>query len=273
MKKILIAGSTGFVGRYLEQIIKSHNSFLVKTINRDQGDYLFKDLDSIEESFDLIYVLFALLPSDNFTLIDYLNVNVELTNKLISKFPNARFVFTSTISVYENSSIIPCQEMDLGLNISDYAKSKLKAEDLFSNYNAIVLRLSSIYGPGMKENTFLPIIIKSAIEKQEIILIGNDQRKQHYSHVNNVVEYLFKAGEANDCGIFNAVDSRSYTNLEVAKMVSKQFNNIPIKHIVDDKKYYSYQISNEKWINCFKTNSVISLEEGIKRYIDYKIHA
>jgi nucleoside-diphosphate-sugar epimerase len=270
MHKLLIAGSTGFVGKSLYQRINDDEKIVVKTINRDSGDYKFSDLNEVDEKFDLVYILFAALPSKNLSLEDYRKVNVSLTKKLIEKFSPARFVFTSTISIYENSLQKPSKEDSLGLDISDYAKSKLEAEKLFENKNHIVLRLSSLYGPDMKENTFLPLVVNSALKEKEVTLIGDSSRKQNYTYIHDVIDFLIQAANSDEKGIFNAVNDSSHSNFELVSIIKKLLPETEIKTVGNDRKFYSYEISNEKWVNCFNQGSKISLEEGLRKYLEYK---
>ena len=271
MKKILIAGSTGFLGSKLKDRLLNESDLVVKTINRSSGDYKFRDLDTIEETFDTVFVLFALLPSKDLSLSDYKKINYDLTKQLIEKFPAARFVFSSSISIYENAQEKPCGESSKGLDISDYAQSKLDAESLFCDKDAIILRLSSLYGPGMKENTFLPIVLSSAFDKNEITLIGDSSRKQNYSYIDDVVSFLILAAQSKEQGVFNAVDSKSYSNKELAEIVTKLVADTKIKEIKDERLFYSFEISNEKWMNCFNQESKINLEEGLRSYLEYKL--
>ena len=270
MHKVLIAGSTGFLGQALTKKLSEDNDLSLKTINRQSGDYLFSDLESIDEDFDLIFVLFAQLPDKTKSLEEYMDVNYELTKKLLSKFPASRFLFSSSISVYENSQKKPSKEEDLSADISDYAISKLEAESLFENKDAIILRLSSLYGPGMREKTFLPIVVNSALNNGEIKLIGDQTRKQNYSFVDDVVDDLIKAGFSKETGIFNAVNEKSYSNKELADYVLELVPGTKLVEVEDSTENYSYEISTENWHNCFKTKSKISLKDGLKRYIENK---
>lgn len=270
MKNILIAGSTGFVGKHLNTNLLGQGSYNVKTLDRSSGDYSFSDLDSIEESFDTVFILFSKLPSKEYSLEDYMEVNYELTKKLVDKFKNARLVFSSSISVYENCLLKPVKESDLGLGISDYAKSKFAAERLFENLNSIILRLSSLYGPGMKEATFLPIVLNSALEKKEITLIGDSCRKQNYTYIEDVVDFLITAATSDETGVFNAVNTVSSTNEELALAIQELLPETKIKNLEDKKRFYSYEVSSEKWNNCFNCKSKISLKEGLSRLLKYK---
>lgn len=273
VNKVLIAGSTGFLGQALVEKLSKNTTLELTTLNRHSGDFLFKDLNQININFDVIFLLFALLPNSLTTLDDYLEINHELTSQVINKFPNSRFILSSSISVYENSPIKPSSESNVSANISSYAQSKLKAESLLEDKDGIILRLSSLYGPGMKENTFLPIVVNSALKNREVNLVGDDSRKQNYSFIDDVVEDLIQAGFSSKKGIYNCVNDRSYTNKELAMLLVKLLPGVTINYIEDDKKYYSFEISKEKWLNSFGSKSNVDLENGLKRYIEFKKNA
>lgn len=270
MHKVLIAGSTGFVGSYLKKRLSQESNCVFKTIDRSSGDYSFSNLEAIDEDFDLVYLLFAALPSKRMGLEDYREVNVTLTKKIIDKFSSARFVLTSSISVYENALENSCTEESFGTSISDYAKSKLEAEKLLDNKDHIILRLSSLFGPGMNENTFLPIAVNSALKEKQIKLIGDSSRKQNYTYIDDVIDFLIQAARSDKQGIFNAVNDISHSNLELVSIINKLLPETEIINIDDDRKFYSFEISNKKWVNCFNQGSKISLVEGLRKYLEYK---
>ena len=58
---------------------------------------------------------------------------------------------------------------------SYYAKTKLQAEHLFKDsQNSYIVRLSSLYGPNMKENTIIPNYVNMALQKNKIEVWGKD---------------------------------------------------------------------------------------------------
>lgn len=270
MVKVLVAGSTGFVGTHLARRIEKQTSMILRTVNRSSGDYVFSRMDEMTEDFDLVFVIFAALPGKDIALNDYRAINVELTENLIKKFPKARFVFTSSISIYENSIEKPCSEVASGREISDYARTKLEAERLFENHDSIVLRLSSLYGPEMKETSFLPITVKSALEKKQIKLIGETGRKQNYTYIDDVVDFLLIASESKHRGIFNAVNEKSHTNEELAQVVQASLPGVEIVTEENQQIPYSFEISNKKWMDHFNQGPKVCLEDGLGKYIAYK---
>ena len=60
----------------------------------------------------------------------------------------------------------------------------------FQRENAVILRLSSVYGPSMKANTIIPNYINSALSKKVIEVWGKGVRYQNYIHVDDVVEMI-----------------------------------------------------------------------------------
>lgn len=66
------------------------------------------------------------------------------------------------------------------------------AEEIVSGDKNVILRISSLYGEGMKENTLISNYCDKALENKCIEVWVTGSRKQNYIHVANVVELLEK---------------------------------------------------------------------------------
>jgi UDP-glucuronate 4-epimerase len=81
-------------------------------------------------------------------------VNVELTRRLAREVARcgARFVFTSSSSVYGNAAVLPAPEDAPLAPLNPYAESKVAAEAavLAHGGDPVILRPFTVYGPGQR---------------------------------------------------------------------------------------------------------------------------
>ncbi|AWN75440.1 SDR family NAD(P)-dependent oxidoreductase [Legionella anisa] len=140
---------------------------------------------------------------------DFYEANVQGTQHVIEATPpNARLVHVSSPSIYFNFTEQHNIKEDAALPskpANDYVKTKLLAESLVDkafqekNMNVITIRPRAIFGP--YDRAILPRILQN--EKNGILpIIGNGENRVDITYVENVVESLLLAAQANQqfCG-------------------------------------------------------------------------
>ena len=114
MKNILIVGSTGKIGSFLLNSLKSdYNIYTVSRFNSDNYNFYYDfdkqlgDLSLLKKiDFDIVINCLGILPSSNLSEESYYKVNSESVNILASYInSNCKYIFMSTISVYGESII------------------------------------------------------------------------------------------------------------------------------------------------------------------------
>jgi UDP-glucose 4-epimerase len=241
MKKILVIGVNSFLSKELVQLFKNKHSVVGlynKNKNNLDADILnipISKINSLKDEFDVVYFISAYVPSNNEVSQHKLyTVNVQFLNKCLMQFKNSKFIFVSTVSVY-GTITKPITESSAINNPSAYGISKLWAEKLvMQNNNNAVLRCSSIFGKGMKQNTFLPLIINQAIKNNSINILGNGKRKQNYIFVNDAAKMLYLIFTKKEKGVFLGVDSTEYSNIAIARIIKKYLPSVKINFVGQD---------------------------------------
>ena len=154
--KILVTGSTGFVGKVIVEELLALGHDVVP---------FFRDHDTYEtfRGFDVVIHLAAKVHDfKKVTYDEYRTSNVDLTEKLIKKsiLGNVKqFIFLSTIKVCGEGKQGQPYQIEGVPNPSDYySKSKWEAEQLIHSYAAssgltyLIIRPPLIYGPNVKAN-------------------------------------------------------------------------------------------------------------------------
>ena len=241
MNKILIFGSTGFVGKALSNYLHS-NGFEVYP--RDGGGEIKKnkirlELSNIQEILNFInynsidtvlHLASNLVPdsSHNEFLIENTNL-ILATQKLISSLSkkNIRFIFFSSGGQVYKESASHHLETDTLMAQSYYGQSKILIEqeiikaDSKNNFPYIILRPSNIYGVRSKNKSsqgIIPIFLNSIVSKKEIIIYGDGSKIRDYIYINDVIRIVSELiKNKNIKGTFNLASNEEYTILEVLK--------------------------------------------------------
>lgn len=265
-KKILITGSQGFVGTNLvhkciqQGIAKIEFNPQTKKWKRDEYESELEIVASKEDISTVIHLgaLASTRIKDKELLYGF---NYEAV-KSIAKFCVDRqilLIFVSSSAIYGNS----------GTNLSEYARSKLLAEEYLKTNNNLkfnIIRLFNTYGfneiqKGSMKSIVSDMII-SAIKRREIEIwklpnLKFGQQSRDFIYVKDVVDTLLHLS-ANNSLTSQTLDlgtGESTSFLDLAACVARQFNNVKIAptHAPTDynKEFYQiYTIADIGW----KTN-------------------
>jgi len=274
----LIIGSNSFLGVTLSKVLKKQDAHVVgvyhknkNNLNSDIQNIPIRSWDDLDDNFNVVHIISAFIPEDkeNGAVKQRLfEVNVDLVRRICEKFQNAKIVYCSTVSVYQNTTNIITEGSHVK-PISAYGNSKLEGEHIVRQHkNYAIVRISSMYGPQMKLTTFLPLIIRNAITKKRITLFGDGNRLQNYIHVCDVAKYLVAASTYDKNETFLATHSKSLSNTTIAQQIRAILEDISIEFVdVDDSNSYLY--NNQFTNTTLNTNCSIDIEKGLTQLITW----
>ncbi len=294
MKRVLITGSSGMLGKDIVKVLSEDNNFLIYGFDKRFNSKMHKDQQIIGDLTDFDFLtnnLNKISPDIIIHCAAIVNLNIceenkkaadalhcEVTN-ILSSFnsKSTKFIYISTDSVFDGKkgnyteSYIPNP-------INYYAKSKLKGERaaLQNNDNSIIVR-TNIYGfnyplgnslaewaiinlkQGKSINGFTDIIFNAIYTKQ----------------LARIIRYLIIKN--NYKGILNIAGNEYVSKYEFLLRLAKVFNYSPdliIKSSINDMNFIVPRPQNTS-LNISKLKNVINeipgLNEGLKEfYKDYK---
>jgi UDP-glucose 4-epimerase len=276
-KKIIITGINGFLGNRLKELLKEEfELFGIDILESHEGDikvFASNDLADITIDPDYIILCHAAVSSGTISLeADLLySVNVKLTDEIITKFSNTKIIFISTASIYSLDNEI-INETTLNSPTNDYSISKYWAEKMvLKTKRATIIRLSSLFGINMKENTIIPNYVNQALKNNEIEVWGEGLRRQNYIFVDDVC-MMIKNIIINHQKVVNeillAVSNIEYSNLELAKIIANK-TKATIKFVNED---YSKSLiyNNKKTQNLLNWRANSDFRQEIVKYITWK---
>ena len=247
--KYVVTGGAGFIGSHLtEKLIKQggvvtvldnlntgkeKNLELIKEkIEFVKGSILdTKLLEEITKNVDGVFHQAALASvQDSFTKPDeYYDVNVNGTENVfkLSKKHDFKVVYASSSSVYGNPTRIPTKESDDKNPINPYAETKLKAEELATQYSkmgvsVIGLRYFNVFGK--RQSKEYAGVIKLFLEqiRNELPpkINGNGIQSRDFVHVDDVVNANIMSMNSDVTHeFFNVGTNSSITVRDLAKTV------------------------------------------------------
>ena len=136
--------------------------------------------------------------------IRYQKVYVDGCRNIIETFPDSRFVFVSSSSVYAQRDGSVVDEESIAEPLSVTSQLLLQAESITSEFGGSVARLAGIYGPGRS------YLLKRYIERNAQI-DGNDSESDgrwinqiHRDDAASALAHMVQKSEMN--GIYNVCD-------------------------------------------------------------------
>jgi UDP-glucose 4-epimerase len=275
--KILITGIYGFLGTHLaHKLAENHTVFGLYNTEKEvvfkENIICFNRLELIDIIPDVIIMCHAAVSSGttNINKSALNETNVNFTKKILKNFSTIKSIYVSSVSIFGSQKEVINEHSILNPE-TDYALSKLLGEkEVNENPDSVIIRFSSLYGNGMKENTLIPNYCNQALRNKSIQVWGSGSRFQNYIHINDAVHLIEKAIDYKSKIDFPilGVSSKEYSNDEIAKIISK-LTDSEIDYINQDNSP-SFYYDNKMTQKTLDWQSEIELKKGLKQYLEWK---
>jgi UDP-glucuronate 4-epimerase len=301
MKKILLTGSSGFIGTNFIQYIHRHNIPIYilgvdnypSKIHYPHFSFLNKgviDLTSADISgCTTILHLAARTGVRQSTLEaqDYLQQNVAATHHLLElavKVGIQRVFFASSSSVYGDHPGQPEGEFPIDSISckSFYALTKQQCETLSYYYSkkhgltCAALRFFTVYGPSPRKDMLIGQVIHSAIQKNVVSFFGDpSETLRSFTYVDDVIRCILLLLEYQELPTWSAWNIGNPENVSCRYVLDCLTNELG-KHTIN----YSLQYTEKNSLDTCETRANItkatrllnwsprvSIEEGIQKTV------
>lgn len=268
--KILIAGANSILTK---AILYQHTADEVDVLYHSQplreasNNHPISNYKDLNDDYDLVFIVSASITNDMNQTSTLFDVNVNLIKDLSKHFSNSKLIYFSTVAIYDGLEAGNITEKTKPSPESVYGISKLWGEKIVQEHSRFaIIRISSMFGIGMKETTFLPRIIEDALSKNKISLLGDGSRKQNYIHANDVAVLAKKMALETENRIQLAIASENYSNAQVAEII-KEFTGCEIVYQgSDNSRSLEYQQNTIPYSDF----NLTLMKEGIKELIEWK---
>lgn len=289
--RILVTGSSGFIGRHLVRVLGDSGVDVVAD-TYPSGDYI--DITERQGIFDLferctpdavVHLAGVSGPMvsrrDPLSIID---VNISGTANLLEAarlHGTARFVFASSNAVYGNNTDLldelttPCRPSTV------YGATKVAGEQLLAAYArsyglvGLALRISAVYGPGRTTHCIIGEFIKDALQdRPSQAQFGADFVRQ-YVYVDDAVRAIVGALGVDpgvDCPPVNVSGDVAGSAGEIADIVRALLPRARIEFGIgpdpeDSDLQGPFALTRAREVLGFRPR--VSLPVGIARYIEH----
>lgn len=236
IKKILITGVSGFVGKNLLEYLRNSGEYYITGVSRDierlknLSNHLdegisYKQLFENWQSFNqIIHLAGQVIKKEEDPSSDslYKEANYDLTCKIYDQFlqdeQSEKFIFLSSIHVLTEIPDRVIDESYPPMPFTPYGRSKYEAEKYIianesSKKKAYILRPTMIHGPGNKGNL-----------------------KSLYNYIISGLPYLF--GAANNSRSFLSIDNLCFVLKEILDNEIEE----GLYHIADDEPTKTHEL-------------------------------
>lgn len=224
MEKILITGSSGFVGKNLFTYLDKKNSCIHK-VSRTE----LENIQYIESPNAFIHLAGKAHDLKNASNPqEYYDVNFGLTKKVYDAFLQSdakKFIFISSVKASADTVENVLTEEDIPAPQTHYGKSKLMAEqyiqsqELPAGKSYYILRPCMIHGPGNKGNLNL---LYKFVQKGIPYPLAAFDNKRSFLSIDNlcfIIDALLKKDIPS--GIYNVADDEVLATSEVVKLIGQ----------------------------------------------------
>ena len=228
--KIGITGNKGFIGGSVGNLLLKENHDIVSlddyTLSKTFGE---KDKYNIPN--ELEWVLhFGASTSINRSFQNPFytynnNINSTLQALKVAHFSSASFIFMSSY-VYGDPEYIPINEKHPLRANNPYMGSKIICEKICQDFSKqfdiplIILRAFNIYGDKIVKGRLISDLIH-AVKNNEPLSINDPFPKRDYLYIVDFMALIKKiiSSKSPKIGTYNVGHGKSYSNLEVAKII------------------------------------------------------
>jgi UDP-glucose 4-epimerase len=136
-------------------------------------------------------------------------------------------IYSSSVSVYEPTGEW-LDESSTTRPASLYGAAKLRGEELLAGMKGIriaTLRFTSLYAHGQYKGTVLPIMVKRAQQRQDLLIFGDGTRTQDFLHCEDAAHAILLALQQDADGVYNIGIGTPVMMTELAETVSRVFAN------------------------------------------------
>lgn len=302
-KKVLVVGGNGLIGLNIINVLDYYNKHFSKkkikisSISLTKPFFKIKDIryfvgDITNEKFinkipNAHYIFFTAGYGQPKKFLKYKKSTILINTFSLIKFSEkiinrGKLIYMSSSEIYSGNKKHIYSENDLGQTASNHPRSiyiegkkcgEAIVHSLINNkINAVSLRISLAYGPGVKKNdsrVMNELIVKSL--KGDIFLKDAGNAIRTYCYISDIIRMILNITLRNRHSVYNIGGVSTLSIKDLAKKISY---NTKKKLILGKKEYMKdapkrVKLSIKRFEHEFGKQKFINIDTGLKRTIDW----
>jgi nucleoside-diphosphate-sugar epimerase len=267
LNKLLVTGSTGFIGNYIiKYFSKKYQCYGISRANgTDISNYI--SLSSLSFNPKIIIHAAASLSNDIDKAVQSNVVGTLNICKFAKEKKVKQLILISSISIYNHAN---------NQFYNNYAMTKKQAEEVAivyckeNNINLTILRLSQVYDSNRnayKSQKMLYDFIDLIQSNNCLQIYGDKNPIRNYIHVRDVLKILYEVIHKQIYGTYNIINPISHTITEIGYMIFKVCSLKPnILFLKDKTEIPSIYVPKDHLYNL--NDEYTLLLDGMKEIID-----
>jgi UDP-glucose 4-epimerase len=281
--KVVILGSTGFIGAALLAELQKHNSLLVEGHHSSNLDLTSEDcVDRLCEVVDDATILIVTARSrrtwDQFeSFLDDIAIDTNVARCLSQKRVK-KCLYFSSLSVYGDASTNLSITEDTAIApTSLYGVAKFAGECVIrqvakqAGMPLVVFRPCMVYGPGDTSHAYGPArFIKSILQKGQVRLFGDGAELRDYLFIQDLVGITIQFAFGDQRGTYTLATGHSHSFQEIIaylrKVTEREFDVI---HVNRDRPKVDQKIDPAKLLGTLPGLHFTESEQGLAETYRY----
>lgn len=274
--KVIILGSTGFIGATLLEQLQQQSGIPVHGYNSSTLDLTSPNcVDKLHEALDdetiLIVTARSRRTQDSFNSFSN-NITID-TNvaRCLSKQRVKKCLYFSSLSVYGDATTNLSITEETGIApVSLYGIAKFAGECVVrqaaekNDIPLVVLRPCMVYGPGDTSSAYGPTrFIKSILREGKVSLFGDGTELRDYLFIRDLVQITILFAFDNQCGTYNLATGHSRSFQEIIaylRQITQQ--DFEVIYVDRDRPKVDQRINPVKLLNILPNFRFTEFKQG-----------
>lgn len=279
MKKLLVIGGSGFIGKSINDYIKNKKTEIIKSINYSRSNN--KNILKINKLPQTDYILYLIKSNNIKKSLKYFN---HFKNLLAKSTKDINIIFFSSGAIYGPRTIVKKFKETEIVSVKkikkfrgykrNYALEKYLIEEEFKRlgnegYKVSIVRGFTFYGKYIYQSNYLISEIINAVRLKKKLIIRNSNVIRSYMHTDDMSRWILKIIKysSSKCSIYNLGSSKILNLKKFISFLNRRYKSkISIKESKHKKTdFYVPSVNLAK--NKFKLKNAISFNRAISLLI------
>ena len=280
LPEIVIVGSRGYLGAFLEGYFRSRGYAVVGVSSADCDFLQASAVEALFSRFDdrpRVILFLQVINKGQDNSFEAYQSNVQMVKNLLTHISETSahyLVYASSVDVYgshppavitESSPIAP----DTWYGLAKYSCEWMIGHNSVFSQKSCVLRFPGIFGPAPNDKSVIGKLVRSFREEGRAILSGQGTVRRDFVSTSDIARLIEMLTQKPYCGVLNVVRGQSERMIDVAK-ITADILKVPFAATfveADPGRDFDLVFDSAKLRTILPGFSFSSLADGIRDYL------